>query len=134
MMKTIFRYFLINYIALWVTTETIKGLTYTGGVRTLLIGAIVFAGINFLLVPLLKILLLPLNLLTLGFFAWVTNVIALYALTRFVPEFMLVSYNFPGFVFNGFIFPAVYLTPLWVAIISSLFIGMITHFVHWLIH
>lgn len=131
-MKTLLRYFLINYIALWVTTETVKGLAYTGGFRTLLIGAITFTVINFLLVPLLKILLLPLNLMTLGLFAWVTNVLALYALTKFVPEFMLVSFNFPGFVYNGFMVPSVYLTPLWVAILASLMIGIITHFIHWL--
>lgn len=133
-MKTIFRYFLINFIALWATTEIVKGLTYSGGIKTLLVGTVAFAVINFLLVPLLKILLLPLNLLTLGLFAWVTNVLALYALTKFVSEFMLLPYNYPGFVVNGFIFPAVYLNPLWVAIAASFSIGIIAHFTHWLMH
>jgi putative membrane protein len=133
-MKTLLRYFLINLVALWATTQVMTGLSYTGGVKTLLIGVIVFTAINFVLVPLLKVLLLPLNLLTLGFFAWLTNVLALYALTNFVPQFRLTPYSFAGVNSGGFIIPAVDLSTLWVAIIASLLIGAITHFLQWLVH
>lgn len=133
-MKALLRYFLINLVSLWITTEIIQGLSYTGGFRTLLIGAVVFTVINFLLVPLLKVLLLPLNLLTLGVFAWLTNVLALYALTSFLPQFKLMPYYFPGFEFQGFTIPSVSLSTLWVAIVASLLIGLFTHFLHWLVH
>lgn len=129
-----FRYFLINLVSLWITTETITGLTYTGGFRVLVIGAAVFTVINFLLVPLIKILLLPLNILTLGFFAWLTNVIALYALTTIFPYFKLAPFTFEGFNFSGFIIPTSELSVLWVAVVASLMIGIITHVLHWLIH
>lgn len=131
-MKTLLRYFLINFVALWSTSEIIKGLSYTGGIQTLLLGALVFSLINLLLVPLLKILLLPLNLLTLGFFAWTTNVVALYILTAFVPQFIIRSYFFPGFEYNGLIIPAYELSSIWVAIIASFLISLFTHFMHWL--
>ena len=129
-MKTLLRYFLINLISLWVTTQIIPGLTYSGGVKSLLIGAAAFMLINFLLVPLLKVLLLPLNLLTLGLFAWLTNVLALYALTT-ISSFQLVPYSFEGANLNGFHIPAYDLSPLMVAIVASLFIGVITHFLQW---
>lgn len=133
-MKTLLRYFLINTVALWVTTEVIKGLSYSGGFQALLVGGLAFTAINLVLIPLLKILLLPLNLLTVGFFAWITNVLALYALTTIVPQFKLVPYNFPGFEYQGFIIPAAYLSTLWVAMLSSLLIGIIAHLLHWLMH
>lgn len=133
-MKTILRHFLINLVSLFITTRLISGLTYTGGVKSLLIGAAVFMIINIILVPLLKILLLPLNLLTLGLFAWVANVLALYALTTIVSDFQLVPYFFPGDSINGFTLPAMDLSPFWVAVLSSLVIGMITHFLQWLSH
>ena len=133
-MKALLRYFMINLVSLWITTEIIQGLTYSGGFRTLLIGAVVFTVINFLLVPLLKVLFLPLNLLTLGVFAWLTNVIALYALTSFLPQIKLVPYYFPGYTFSGFIIPAVELSTLYVAIAASFLIGIFTHFLHWLVH
>jgi putative membrane protein len=121
-------------VALWVTTEAIKGLSYEGGFQILLIGGLAFTVINILLIPLLKILLLPLNLLTLGFFAWVTNVLALYALTTVVPQFRLAPYYFPGYEAGGFIIPAINLSTLWVAFLASLMIGFLTHLLHWLMH
>jgi len=133
-MKALLRYFLINLASLWATTEIIKGLTYDGGLKSLLIGAVVFTIINFLLVPLLKILFLPLNLLTLGVFAWLTNVVALYALTSFLPNFKLMPYSFPGYDLQGFAIPPAELSTLWVAIAASFLIGILTHFLHWLVH
>lgn len=133
-MKAILRYFLINLVSLWAASEIIKGLTYIGGLRSLLIGAVVFTVINFLLVPLIKILLLPLNLLTLGVFAWATNVIALYALTNLYPQFKLVPYFFPGYVISGFSIPSLNLSTLMVAVVASLLIGVFTHLLHWLVN
>ena len=75
-MKTLLRYFLINLVSLYATTRYLPGLTYTGGLKSLAMGALAFMLINFILVPLLKILFLPLNLLTLGLFAWLINVLA----------------------------------------------------------
>ena len=133
-MKTILRYFLINLVALWVATSMIPGLTYTGGVKSLLVGGLAFMAINLILVPLLKVLLLPLNLLTLGLFAWITNVLALYALTSVIADFQLVPYTFPGFNYNGFMIPSYELSPFLVAVAASLMIGIITHFLQWLTH
>lgn len=132
-MKTLLRYFLINLVSLWATTQILPGLTYSGGIKSLLIGAAAFMVINFILVPLLKILLLPLNLLTLGLFAWITNVLALYALTT-ISSFQLVSFSFRGFNFNGFNIPSYDLSPFLVAVAASFLIGMITHFMQWLAH
>lgn len=133
-MKTLLRYFLINLVSLYLTTRFIPGLIYNGGVKSLFLGAIAFMLINFLLVPLLKILFLPLNILTLGLFAWITNVIALYALTTLVSDFQLIPYTFTGLDFNGFILPAYELSTFLVAIIASLTLGIITHFLQWLAH
>lgn len=90
--------------------------------------------INFLLVPLLKILFLPLNLLTLGLFAWITNVIALYALTTLVSDFQLIPYTFPGFYYSGFTLPPYELSSFLVAVVASFVIGVITHLLQWLSH
>ncbi|MBU1031620.1 phage holin family protein [Patescibacteria group bacterium] len=133
-MRKLLRYFLINLVSLWVTTQVITGLVYTGGIKSLLFGALVFMLINLILVPLLKILLLPLNLMTLGLFAWITNVLALYALTTIVSEFKLVPFTFQGVTWNGLNIPAYDLSPFLVAIAASLLIGFITNFLQWLTH
>lgn len=133
-MKTVLRHFLINLVSLYATTRFVPGLTYTGGPKSLLIGAAAFMLINFLLVPLLKILFLPLNLLTLGLFAWLINVLALYALTTIVSDFVLIPYSFPGANLAGITIPPLELTAFWVAVVASFSIGVITHFLQWLSH
>ncbi len=134
-MKTLLRYFLINLVSLYTATKLIPGLVYIGGIKALFIGALVFMLINFILVPLLKILFLPLNLLTLGLFSWLINVLALYALTTIVSDFQLIPYTFAGFYSSGgFSIPPMELSPFWVAVVASLIIGFITHFLQWLAH
>ena len=133
-MKTLLRYFLINFVSLYAATRIIPGLTYTGGFKSLAIGAVVFMLINWILVPLLKILFLPLNLLTVGLFAWLINVLALYALTTIVSDFSLIPYFFPGGSLLGITLPAMELSTFWVAVVASFMIAIITHFLQWLAH
>lgn len=116
------------------TTQIVPGLTFSGGVRSLIVAGLVFMLINIILVPLLKIMLLPLNLLTLGVFAWITNVLALYALTAVVPEFKLIPYTFEGLQAGIINLPKVELTTFLVAVVASFLIGVITHFLQWLSH
>lgn len=134
MIKNVFRHFLINLGALYLTARYIPGLAYTGGIKSLLIGALAFMLIGFILVPLLKILFLPLNLLTLGLFAWLINVLAIYALTTIVSDFVLLPYKFPGANLAGIAIPATELTTFWVAVAASFMIGLISNFLQWLAH
>lgn len=133
-MKTLLRYFLINLASLYAATRLIPGLAYTGGFKSLATGAFIFMLINLILVPLLKILFLPLNLLTVGLFSLLINVLALYALTTTFSDFRLIPFYFPGYNLNGLIIPAVYLSPFYVAVLASLVISLITHFLQWLNH
>lgn len=132
-MKTILRNFFINFGAIWITTQIIPAISLTGGIKGLLIGALAFMVANMLLVPILKVLLLPLNLLTLGLFAWLSNVLALYFLVNVVPYFKIGSYTFSGLYWEGFALPAVDLNVFQVVIIASFLLGFIIHFTNWLI-
>lgn len=132
-MKTLLRYFLINLVSLYATTMYLPGLTYTGGIKSLMLGAVVFMLINFIMVPFLKLLFLPLNLLTLGLFAWLINVLALYALTTIVSDFVLAPFHFAGANLVGLQIPEMDLTTFWVAVVASFMIGIITHFLQWLV-
>lgn len=132
-MKFLLRTFSINLGALWVTSRIIPALVITGGIQGLIVGTLAFMVANLLLVPLIKILLLPLNLLTLGIFAWLSNVLALYFIVTVVPSFKLMPYNFPGANVEGFIIPAVNLSTFQAAIMVSFIIGFIIHFINWLV-
>ncbi len=132
-MKSLIRNFLINLAALWAMTQFLPAISITGGLQGLLIGALAFMTANIVLVPLLRILLLPLNLLTVGIFAWLANVLALYLLVNIVPSFKLSPYHFPGFTYQGFTIPAMDMTTFQSVLLASFILGFSIHFIKWLI-
>lgn len=131
-MKKILRSFAINLATLFLINQLIAGFNIAGGFQGILFTAAVLTGVNLAIKPLIKILLLPINLITLGAFRWLINVISLYLVTLLVPYLEIVGFNFPGFVYQGFVIPEIYLARLWVLIISSLFISLLSTFLFWL--
>lgn len=131
-MKSLFRSYLISLISLYLAALLIKGFTYQGGPQTLLLGAGAFTVINWFVRPVVKILLLPFNILTLGLFSWLINVGLLYLLTVLVPQFSVNSWYFSGLNIDGFIVPAVNFSILLTYIAASFLISLSGSFLQWL--
>ena len=68
---------LINAAALWVATQLVSGITYTGDGVSLLGVALVFGVLNVLIKPVLFLVSLPFVILTLGLFTLVLNAVML---------------------------------------------------------
>ena len=72
----------INAVALWVAAWAIPGITFGGGssaqvVKTVVIVALIFGIVNVFVKPLLKLISLPLIILTLGLFVFIVNALML---------------------------------------------------------
>jgi putative membrane protein len=81
----------IASLGLWLASEWVDGLAFSGG-GTLILAAILLGLVNGLVKPLVVLLTLPLTILTLGFFLLVVNGIML----------ALVAGLLPGFSIGGF--------------------------------
>ena len=68
---------LVNAAALWVAARFVPGIDLTADIWQILLIALVFGLINTFLKPILKVLSLPVIILTLGLFAIIVNVILL---------------------------------------------------------
>ena len=68
---------LINAAALWVAIQLVDGIDHRGSMWSLLFVALVFGVLNASIRPLLKLLSLPLLILTLGLFIFVINALML---------------------------------------------------------
>lgn len=131
-MKKILRSLVINLATLILISQAITGFKISGGYQGLLFTAVVLTGINLAIKPLIKLLLLPINLITLGAFRWVVNVFSLYLVTLLVPYLEIFGFTFPGFSYQGFVIPEMYLTKIWALIISSFLLSLFTTFLFWL--
>jgi len=87
---------LINAAALWVATQLVSGITYTGDGVSLLGVALVFGVLNVLIKPVLFLLSLPFVILTLGLFTLVLNALML-LLTASVSDALGLGFAVAGF-------------------------------------
>jgi len=78
---------LINAAALWVAVRIVPGLHYTGDLLPLLAVALIFGLLNAFIRPLLKLLSLPVIILTLGLFALLINAFMLWLTGRLSSAF-----------------------------------------------
>ena len=83
-MKLLLR-FLVVAAAVWLVAAYVPGVTVTEGISSYFWIALVFAAVNLLVKPLLKLLSFPLLLLTLGLFLVVINA-AMFGLTAWLSE------------------------------------------------
>lgn len=83
---------LVSALAILITAYFLPGVT-VGGLVPALIFAVVLGILNIIIKPILLILTLPINILTLGLFTFVINALVI----------MLASYIVPGFAVAGFL-------------------------------
>ena len=86
--------------------------------------AIVFLLFNLLITPLVKLLLLPINLLTLGLLRWFTNVLVLYLFDLLYDGIKITDYQSPGMTTSLLILPPMYITLFWALVLSSLIMSL----------
>lgn len=93
-MKLIIR-LLINVAALWVAAQLVTGIDLTGSIGGILLVAVLFGIVNAVIKPLVKLLSLPLNLVTLGLFTLVINALML-QLTAWLSSSLTISGFMPA--------------------------------------
>ncbi len=132
-MKAVIRSIVFYSFSLLALTQTLSGVKITGGAETYVLGGIALSVIFLLIKPILNILTLPLNIVTLGTFSFFTNVIILYLLTMFVPKIKISAFVFQGFSYAGFMIPKTEINQLFAFIVSGFALSAIITFLTWLI-
>ncbi len=77
---------IITLISIFLLATIVPSITYTSW-ATLLIASIVLTFLQKIVRPILKILFLPINIITLGLFSWIINVLILWMAMFIVPGF-----------------------------------------------
>ena len=129
-MKHLIRTFLFNVFALWFASQLFPAIVTPGGWQAMLFAGCILSLLMLIISPILKILFIPINILTFGLLSWFVNVIVIYLLTLFVPEIQINPWTFPGLTFSGFVIPSVHLTYFMSLVVSSFFISTITDILH----
>ena len=133
MIRPILRSFFYTGTALWVVASISGGgINFAKGPETFLMAALAISIANHFVRPILNILLLPINLLTLGLFRWVTNVLMMYAVTLVVPGFLISSFNSQAFALGGLVIPEIHIAGIGAFLLISFLISFLASFLYWL--
>lgn len=131
-MRRLLKFIVIDIFSLYLVNSKITGLNFDHGFKTFLLTAIAITVITILGKPILKILLLPLNLITFGLFNWIGNSIALYVVTLIVEGFRITGFYFDGLVSKWLDIPQVSLEGFMAYIAFSFTLSLISSTLHWL--
>ena len=130
-MKLLIRNTLINALSLFLLTQAISGIRISGGFIAFILAGFCLTILFWVLKPVLNLISLPLNALTLGFFSVVTNAILFYLLTVFIPNVSIFAFTFPGFSFAGFIVPKIFINTFFAFIVIACLQSLLFTFFKW---
>lgn len=131
-MKKFLRIFLATTAAIYLCDRYIGGISYSNDWRVLIMAAVVLTGANLVIKPIVKLITLPINLLTLGFFSSFINALMLYLVTYIVPKFSVNPFDFSGFAYKGIIVPQIHFTNIWAYVLIAAIISWIVSLIRWL--
>jgi putative membrane protein len=101
-MKLILRV-IINAIAIWLTALLLPSISLTNNIFGILGVAIIFGLVNALIRPLVKLLSLPLTVMTLGLFTLVINTAMLMLTALFAGDWLKIEGNFLEMLLYAFL-------------------------------
>lgn len=134
MLKSIVRHISITLLAFYLTSVyLVPGFFIPLSLFTYAKMVIIFSLLSLIVRPILKILFLPINILTLGLFGWIINVILLYLLIGLVPEVHFGITTYPSLSWQGMIVPVIKLTPLWTVMAASFSLTFLNKILNWLV-
>lgn len=109
---------LINYLILNLLLNFYPGMIFTEGLKGLVVTALILSVINFLIKPILKIILIPFNLLTFGLSSWFLNFFSLIILVLVSPYATVTNFEI-----HKLDFWILHLTNFHINIILSIFLA-----------
>jgi putative membrane protein len=110
---------IINAIALWITTLLLPAIQVQQGIGNLLIVAVIFGLVNALIRPIVKVLALPITLVTLGLFTLVINTLMLLLTSWLAGNLMAIE----GGIIQKFVW----------AFVGAIIISLVSTVLSWLV-
>ena len=92
MLRRVLYSWIVNVAAIWIASLFIDGVDYSDDFWILIVAGLVFSLVNLLVKPVVKLLALPVVILTLGIALFFVNLLMLYITSWIVPGFELQSF------------------------------------------
>ncbi len=133
-MKRLLRIFVIETVALYLTSQIAHGMIFEKGVQGLLVTGFALTIASYIVKPVINMLLIPINLLTFNIFRFVTSAITLYLVDLVLVQFKITGFSFVGLNTDLVYLPSITLsTSVLYYLAFSIIISLIAGIIHWLV-
>jgi len=133
-MKKILRLTLLIIFSLITANQIWQNIYFQNIPLTIIKVAFILSIFEIILKPIIKVLLLPINILTLGTFRIIINTLGLYLVTFLFQDFQINDINSPSFNFWGFQIPEFHFVNFFAYLITSFTISFILYFFNLILH
>lgn len=130
-MKRFLKTLVINGFIFWLLEKFYPAVNLKD-FQTLILATAALTLANIIIRPVIKLITLPLNFLTLGFFSWVANITTFYITVWLVDGFSLGTTYFPGFQFNGIDVNPMVLPRIATLVIATVAFSFLNNLLVWL--
>jgi putative membrane protein len=128
--KSAARRIFVNFLCLLAISVATPTIDYSGKIEILIAASAVLAVLNWLVKPILNLIFLPINLITLESFRWLTNVVILYLVTWLIPEFQIKPFLFPGLNFQGLVIPPIKFNTLFAFLLVAFLLNLLSDIIY----
>jgi len=133
MIRNFLRLIAVNSLGIFLASKINSQLfIFTGDYKILIYTGLVIVFVNLLVRPIINLLLLPIHILTLGTFRWITNLIIIFLITKIVPQFSIGSFISGPLNISFIIIPPVYFSAFGAYLLASFILTLIFQLLYWL--
>lgn len=115
-------------LSFYLTDLLVGGFSIDNTFSAFVFASLIFIIFNALIKPIISLLLLPINLLTLGLFHWLINVLVLYIFDLLYGGVTIMAYHFEGYTSSLINLPPADINLFWTLVISSIAISLFYSF------
>lgn len=131
-MRELLRESLLRSVSLYAVAAYYPGLVVDTAAGKLWLSGLVLVIFNRLVKPIIKILTLPFNLLTFGFFNWVNQAVVLALVVKFWNQIQIVAFTVPAWQQSGFSFPRLNVGIILSYLIAAILLTWAYQLIDWL--
>jgi putative membrane protein len=121
-MRWLLRHLIITGLSVYLISLILPGFSLSGGLTSLALTAVILTLVTKLVKPLINLVMLPINLLTLGLFRWVTQALTLYLADWLSPDLAISSFSWHEWHFSAW----------WTLIFASFLLSLSQSALRWL--
>lgn len=127
-MKKITRMFVFTSLAIYLTSLWDKGFIIKYYPKELAVTIVALVALYYIIVPLMKLVLLPLNILTLGMVSLIAYFLLFYFFTNRFSLLEIKEWTFPGLKLLNFTIPKMYINYVGNVVVSAASLSFIINF------